>query len=149
MLFNMTETKNNICACKNKFFFLYDYIIEHLNYRYYSVISWYTLVVTALLSWFCLQEELLLDVLGLAHQYGFQELEVAISDYLKSTLNIGNVCLIFDLASMYSLASLSQTCCEFMDRNAGDILHSDSFLTLSAVCMQCMPWGNASIITGL
>ena len=77
------------------------------------------------------KEEHLLDILGMAHRYGFVELETAISEYLKAILNIKNVCLIYDLANMYSLKSLCNVCKEFMDRNASNILHSESFLTLS------------------
>ncbi|XP_045185511.2 BTB/POZ domain-containing protein 9-like [Mercenaria mercenaria] len=77
------------------------------------------------------KEEHLLDILGMAHRYGFTELESAISDYLKAILNIRNVCLIYDLANIYSLRSLCETCKEFMDRNASQILQSDAFLTLS------------------
>lgn len=47
-----------------------------------------------------------MDILGLAHQYGFIELESAISDYLKEILNIKNVCIIFDAASLYHLEFL-------------------------------------------
>lgn len=77
------------------------------------------------------KEEYLLDILGMAHRYGFTELESAISDYLKAILNIRNVCLIYDLANIYSLRSLCETCKEFIDRNASQILLSDAFLQLS------------------
>ena len=72
-------------------------------------------------------------MLGLAHQYGFVELEAAISDYLKAILNIRNVCLIYDIANMYCLKTLCQTSLEFMDKNAAEIIQSDAFLTLSEV----------------
>ena len=72
-------------------------------------------------------------MLGLAHRYGFVELESSISDYLKAVLNICNVCLIFDIASMYSLKSLCETCCEFMDRNASDVIQNENFFSLSSV----------------
>ncbi|XP_052263784.1 BTB/POZ domain-containing protein 9-like [Dreissena polymorpha] len=78
------------------------------------------------------KEEHLLDILGMAHRYGFTDLEAAISDYLKAILNIRNVCLIYDLANIYSLQSLCEVCKDFMDRNATQILHSESFLQLSA-----------------
>ncbi|XP_060580552.1 LOW QUALITY PROTEIN: BTB/POZ domain-containing protein 9-like, partial [Ruditapes philippinarum] len=77
------------------------------------------------------KEEHLLDILGMAHRYGFTELESAISDYLKAILNIRNVCLIYDLANIYNLHSLCETCKDFMDRNASPILQSEAFLTLS------------------
>lgn len=50
--------------------------------------------------------QVILDILGLAHQYGFVELEAAISDYLKEILNIKNVCIIFDAAQLYHLEFL-------------------------------------------
>ena len=80
-----------------------------------------------------LQEETLLEVLGLAHQFGFVELETSISDHLKAILNVRNVCLIYDIASMYSLRTLCQTCFEFMDRNAAEVIKSTAFLSLSGV----------------
>jgi BTB/POZ domain-containing protein 9 len=61
------------------------------------------------------------------------ELVNAISEYLEAMLSIRNVCLIYDMASVYSLTSLLQTCFEFMDQNATEILQSDSFMQLSAV----------------
>ena len=75
----------------------------------------------------------MLDMLGMSHQYGFIELEASISDYLKTTLNAQNVCLIFDVANMYNLQSLAQTCCEYMEQNADSIIEHESFLNLSAV----------------
>lgn len=78
-----------------------------------------------------IKEENLLDILGMSHRYGFMELASSISDYLKAILNINNVCLIYDIANMYSLMSLCQVCKEFIDRNALDILHGEAFLTLS------------------
>lgn len=85
-----------------------------------------------------LKEEMVLDVLGLAHQYGFVELETAISDYLKAILNIRNVCMIYDMASLFHLSSLAEVCCSFVDRNALDIIHHESFLTLSASALKEM-----------
>ncbi len=40
-------------------------------------------IYTGKLSLSNLSEELVLDVLGLAHKYGFTELEQAVSEYLK------------------------------------------------------------------
>ncbi|XP_041353086.1 BTB/POZ domain-containing protein 9-like isoform X2 [Gigantopelta aegis] len=77
------------------------------------------------------KEENLLDILGLAHRFGFVELESSISDYLKAILNIKNVCVIYDLANMYSLTSLCNVCKEFIERNASEILRCDYFYSLS------------------
>nr|KAG5695211.1 hypothetical protein BaRGS_018333 [Batillaria attramentaria] len=78
-----------------------------------------------------IKEENLLDILGLAHRFGFVELETSISDYLKATLSLRNVCCIYDLANIYSLTSLCNVCKDFMDRHASDILVSEPFLALS------------------
>ncbi|CAL7945813.1 unnamed protein product [Xylocopa violacea] len=78
------------------------------------------------------REEVVLDILGLAHLYGFSELEISISDYLREILNIKNVCLIFDAALLYRLEFLIRVCHEYMDEHASDVIQHDSFLQLSA-----------------
>lgn len=80
------------------------------------------------------KEEVLLDFLSLAHKYGFPELEDSTSEYLCTILNIQNVCMTFDVASLYSLPKLTCMCCMFMDRNAQEVLASEGFLSLSKVC---------------
>lgn len=80
-----------------------------------------------------LREDILLEVMGLAHRYGFAELESAISGYLRAILSIHNVCLIYDVATLYCLDSLKQTCYMYMDSNAEDVMESDGFLSLSEV----------------
>lgn len=77
------------------------------------------------------REEVLLDFLSLAHKYGFPELEDSTSEYLCTILKIQNVCMIYDVANLYSLGKLCSTCCLFMDRSAQDVLSSDGFLSLS------------------
>lgn len=52
--------------------------------------------------------QVILDTLGLAHLYGFLDLEAAISDYLREILNIKNVCLIIDTAFLYQLEFLTR-----------------------------------------
>lgn len=81
------------------------------------------------------KEEVLLDFLSLAHKYGFPELEDSTSEYLCTILNIQNVCMTFDVASLYSLPKLTCMCCMFMDRNAQEVLASEGFLSLSKVCL--------------
>ena len=71
--------------------------------------------------------------MGLAHQYVFKDLEIAISDYLKSNLNNTNVSLIYDIAFTYELKSLYAKCCEFIDRHANEIMNSEAFLNISPV----------------
>ncbi|XP_072498087.1 BTB/POZ domain-containing protein 9 isoform X5 [Notamacropus eugenii] len=81
------------------------------------------------------KEEVLLDFLSLAHKYGFPELEDSTSEYLCTILNIQNVCMTFDVASLYLLPKLTCMCCMFMDRNAQEVLSSEGFLSLSKAAL--------------
>lgn len=81
------------------------------------------------------REEVLLDFLGLAHRYGLQPLEDSTSEFLRTILHTNNVCLVFDVASLYSLSVLGAACCAYMDRHAPDVLSSDGFLMLSKTAL--------------
>ncbi|XP_051908105.1 BTB/POZ domain-containing protein 9 isoform X2 [Hippocampus zosterae] len=81
------------------------------------------------------REEVLLDFLGLAHRYGLQPLEDSTSEFLRTVLHTGNVCLVFDVASLYSLSALGAACCSYMDKHAPDVLNSDGFLALSKTAL--------------
>ncbi|XP_078464702.1 BTB/POZ domain-containing protein 9 isoform X2 [Lampetra fluviatilis] len=78
-----------------------------------------------------LREECLLDLLSLAHRLGFPELENALSTYLCSVLSVSNVCTVYDVASLYSLSTLCNTCEAFADKHAAGVLQSDGFFSLS------------------
>ncbi|RXM28776.1 BTB/POZ domain-containing protein 9 [Acipenser ruthenus] len=84
------------------------------------------------------REEVLLDFLSLAHRYGFEQLEDSTSEYLRTILNTHNVCLIFDVASLYSLRKLSTSCCTYIDRNTADVLASEGFLSMSKPALLIM-----------
>ena len=75
--------------------------------------------------------EIVLELLSLAHKYGFLALESAIQGYLKAILDIKNVCQIFDLSSFFQLEDLFASCLDFMDQNAAEVLGTDSFSMLS------------------
>lgn len=83
-----------------------------------------------------MKEDNILDILGLADQFGFTELEFAISEYLIQILSVPNCCSILDAARLYRLDNLVNVCHTFMDRNAKDLLCHPSFLGLSqeALC---------------
>ncbi|XP_048083498.1 BTB/POZ domain-containing protein 9 isoform X1 [Alosa alosa] len=81
------------------------------------------------------REETLLDFLGLAHRYGLQPLEASICEFLRTLLSTRNVCLVFDVASLYCLSSLAEACCAYMDRHAPDVLESEGFLSLSKTAL--------------
>lgn len=82
------------------------------------------------------KEDLILDILGLAHLYGFLDLETSVSDYLKAVLSVRTVCLIYDTASLYQLTDLANAALMFMDRHAMEVLIHESFLTLSESAVQ-------------
>ncbi|XP_063889142.1 BTB/POZ domain-containing protein 9-like isoform X1 [Scylla paramamosain] len=84
------------------------------------------------------KEETVLEILGLAHQYGFEDLEAAICDYLKDALCIPNVCVIYDMATLYSLCNLKAVCEDFMDKNALPILNHESFYSLSPSALKAI-----------
>lgn len=76
------------------------------------------------------RDETILDILALAHMYGFMDLEAAISDYLREILNISNICSILDTALFYQLEFLSSVCFEYMDKYASEIIQHESFRQL-------------------
>ncbi|XP_024085008.1 BTB/POZ domain-containing protein 9 isoform X2 [Cimex lectularius] len=79
-------------------------------------------------------EDVTLDILGLAHQYGFQNLEKAICDFFIDSLSTQNVFSIYDAARLYQLKNLTETCKTYIDQNIPSTLasHTNSFLLLSA-----------------
>ncbi|XP_029676985.1 BTB/POZ domain-containing protein 9 [Formica exsecta] len=81
------------------------------------------------------RDETILDILALAHLYGFVDLEAAISDYLREILNIKNICSILDTALLYQLKFLTNVCLEYMDKHASEILQHESFLQLSPTAL--------------
>ena len=76
-----------------------------------------------------LGEEHVLDLLGLAHKYGFLALESAISGYLKGNLDLHNICRIFDVACLYQLDEVLETCLNFADVHAVEILQARADFT--------------------
>lgn len=93
-----------------------------------------------------MQEDVILDTLGLSHQYGFTELESSIGDYLREILQIRNVCGIFDSGRLYELQFLTKVCTTFMDMNARDVIHHESFKQLSPVSSFFYEWFKTDVI---
>ncbi|XP_011505483.1 PREDICTED: BTB/POZ domain-containing protein 9 [Ceratosolen solmsi marchali] len=81
------------------------------------------------------KEEVILDILGLVHQYSFIQLESAICDYLIEIHSLENVCIIFDAARLYQLENLMKVCYSFMDKDAAKIIKHKSFLQLSSCAL--------------
>ena len=81
-------------------------------------------------------EEHVLDLLGLAHKYGFLALESAISGYLKGNIDLHNICRIFDVACLYQLDEVLETCLNFADVHAVELLESMAdFASLSEAAL--------------
>lgn len=78
----------------------------------------------------------MLEVLGLAHQYNFRSLEMALSSHLTHSLRLSNVWLIYNLAVLYNLEDLISACLKFLDGIAPAPLHSPHFLRLSQTAVE-------------
>uniref|UniRef100_A0A0N5AMB9 BTB domain-containing protein n=1 Tax=Syphacia muris TaxID=451379 RepID=A0A0N5AMB9_9BILA len=106
--------------------------IELLDTPYEAFKHLLSYMYTGKMTLYSLKEEAILDILCLAHKYGFVDLEESISEYLKVKLNVCNVCDIYGTAHSYSLTSLIEFCLNFADKNAGMIILSPGFLQLPA-----------------
>lgn len=68
-----------------------------------------------------------LDTLGLSNLFGYEELKDEISNFLKNSLQLSNVCNILDASRLYELHSLTSICYTFIDKNAEELLKHESF----------------------
>ena len=75
--------------------------------------------------------QIILDLLGLANKYDFDLLQSSIMAFLRATLNVNNVCLVYNVASFYQLKDLCFACSTFVDTHAAEVMKSDGFLSLS------------------
>ncbi|KRF99758.1 uncharacterized protein Dwil_GK27530 [Drosophila willistoni] len=78
-----------------------------------------------------MKEDVVFDMLGTADQYGFHDLQLAISKYLTQSLTLKNVCVVLDAARLNNLEDLTEACLSFMDDNASDLLQEKSLSLLS------------------
>lgn len=76
-------------------------------------------------------QQIILDLLGLANKYDFAPLQSSIMAFLHATLNVNNVCLVYNVASFYQLKDLCFACSTFVDAHAAEVMKSDGFLSLS------------------
>lgn len=79
--------------------------------------------------------QVILQLLGLANKYDFSPLQQAITTYLKATLSVINVCVIYNIASFYQLKDLSDACSTFVDMHAIDVMKVEGFLSLSQTAL--------------
>nr|XP_053640751.1 BTB/POZ domain-containing protein 9-like isoform X1 [Cherax quadricarinatus] len=110
--------------------------IKDTNLTAFNVLLKY--IYTGWVSLSSEKEETVLEILGLAHQYGFEDLESAVCEYLKDALCIANICVIYDMASLYNLTNLKTVCEDFMDKNALPILNHESFYSLTPSALKAI-----------
>jgi BTB/POZ domain-containing protein 9 len=77
------------------------------------------------------QMNLILDTLGLANLFGYVELKDEISNFLKNSLKLDNVCNILDASRLYELNALTNICYLYIDKNAEELLNHESFKYLN------------------
>ncbi|XGW01893.1 hypothetical protein V3C99_014182 [Haemonchus contortus] len=87
-------------------------------------------IYTAKLSLCELEENQVLDFLGIANKYGFSKLQNSIADYLKEIANVKNVCAILSTSQTYCIDDLVEHCLHVADRNASEVLTTQGFLQL-------------------
>lgn len=90
-------------------------------------------IYTGKISLIDMEVESMVDLMGLSNKYVFVELESELLDYLKSVLDVANCCQIIEKASSYNLPQLTDYCLDYADKNATEILQSESLLNLSSV----------------
>jgi BTB/POZ domain-containing protein 9 len=73
------------------------------------------------------QMNIILDTLGLCNLLGYTELKEEISNFLKNSLKLSNVCNILDSSRLYELHSLTNICYSFIDKHAEELLSHESF----------------------
>ncbi|XP_022228139.2 BTB/POZ domain-containing protein 9-like [Drosophila obscura] len=73
----------------------------------------------------------IIDVLNLAHFYGLEYVETAITNHLQKSIAVSNVCVILNAARRYDPDQLTKECLKFMDNNVVDLLKQDSIKMLS------------------
>lgn len=105
-------------------------VLENVPLRGFKHLLRY--IYTAVLDLKELEVEATLEVLGIAHLYGFEKLQRALCEYLEQNLSVGNVCMIFERAQLLRLEGLTDACWRFMDRDADIILKDEKFHCLSA-----------------
>ncbi|XP_025418018.1 BTB/POZ domain-containing protein 9 isoform X3 [Sipha flava] len=83
-----------------------------------------------------LQDEVILEIFSLSNLYGFTNLELSLSKYLRSNINVCNVCSLFSEARLYQHKDLIIEALNFIDNHALEVIQSEGFLSLSSEALQ-------------
>lgn len=78
-----------------------------------------------------LDEETTLEVLAMAHLYGFESFETTICRHLQKSLSTRNVCATYSRAHRLQLRELLQACRRFIFEDPKSILQEEAFYDLS------------------
>jgi BTB/POZ domain-containing protein 9 len=78
-------------------------------------------------------EEVVIDILGLAHLYDMPTLESGLVSWLKNTFTVSHVLRRLETAHVFNLPSLQEACYTFIDQNFLKVSIDESFLTLDEV----------------
>ncbi|VVC26833.1 Hypothetical protein CINCED_3A008510 [Cinara cedri] len=83
-----------------------------------------------------LKDEVILEIFSLSNLFGFTNLELSLSKYLRSNINVYNVCSMFAAARLYQHKALVTETLNFTDNHALEVLQSEAFLSLSPELLQ-------------
>ncbi|XP_025196538.1 BTB/POZ domain-containing protein 9-like isoform X2 [Melanaphis sacchari] len=83
-----------------------------------------------------LKDEVILEIFSLSNLFGFTNLELSLCKYLRSNINVYNVCSMFAAARLYQHKELVVEALNFIDSHALEVLQSESFLSLSPEALQ-------------
>ena len=73
-------------------------------------------------------EDMMMELLGIAHKFQMPSLEVAVAAYIKNTLTMETFLKVFDVAFLYEMPELKEAFLEFVRKNGCSILESDLLL---------------------
>ncbi|XP_050426484.1 BTB/POZ domain-containing protein 9-like isoform X2 [Adelges cooleyi] len=83
-----------------------------------------------------LKDEVVLELFSISDIFGFPNLQHSLSKYLRSNINVDNVCSTFAKARLYPYKDLQDESLIFIDNHALDVLRSKDFLSLSPEALQ-------------
>ncbi|XP_050426635.1 BTB/POZ domain-containing protein 9-like [Adelges cooleyi] len=83
-----------------------------------------------------LEDKVILDLFRISNLFGLTNLELSLSEYLRSNINLDIVCSAYAVARLLQCKDLQDGLLEFIDDHALDVLRSKDFLSLSPEALQ-------------
>lgn len=78
-----------------------------------------------------MDDDTILELLGIAHLYGFGKLQDSLCHHLRENLSIRNVCAIYSVADLLGISDLSEACHRLMIKEPNAVLRSGTFADLA------------------